>query len=101
MQAVRRNRLMSLRRALKGSLPTLPVFVDSLGALVPQIQEIPGILSLSAVTASSMTIQDFTDLQNATWEQKTRPALQVISDGVREVSVPLPSYLLLLRFPIT
>ena len=85
MQIVRRKRLVSLRSALKGSLPTLPVFVTALGGLAPKIWEMQDIPSLSIATAPSITIQDFMELQNATWEQKTRPALQSISDNIREV----------------
>jgi len=89
-QAVRRNRLISLRKILKGSLPTLPVFVNSFGGLISQIQEIPGIPALSVATVSNMTVQDFTDLQKATREQKIKPALQAISDSVQEVYFSMP-----------
>ena len=85
VQIVRRKRLVSLRNALKGSLPTLPVFVTALGGLAPKIQAMQDIPSLSTATAPSISIQNFMDLQNATWEQKTRPALQSISENVREV----------------
>jgi len=90
---VRRNRLIHLRKAVKGSLPTLPVFATSLGELVPHIQEMPGISALSAATGSTTTVQDYTDLQSATWEQKTRPALQAISDSVREVKHSLHPFI--------
>jgi hypothetical protein len=92
VQAVRRKRLLSLRKALNGSLPTLPVFVNAFGGLVPQIQEIQTIPALSGATVPNVTVQDFTDLQNATREQKTKPALQAISDTVREVYFSLLGY---------
>jgi hypothetical protein len=78
VQAVRRKRLLSLRKALNGSLPTLPVFVNAFGGLVPQIQEIQTIPALSGATVPNVTVQDFTDLQNA--------------DTVREVYFSLLGY---------